>query len=44
MLRCDLENREGMVRIVARLSHQGEESPDNAELVRIRLKCDDKPN
>jgi hypothetical protein len=40
----DPTKREEVQRIIARLSHQDQEWPDEAELMRLRLKCSDSAN
>ena len=40
----DPARREAVRRIIARLAHQGQEWPDDAELMRIRLKYSDSAN
>jgi hypothetical protein len=39
----DPAKREEVLRIIARLSPESDEWPDEAELMRMRLRCDDKP-
>jgi hypothetical protein len=40
----DPAKREGVQRIIARLSHQAQEWPDDAEMMHLRLKCSDRAN
>ena len=40
----DSAKREEVQRIIARLSHQAQEWPDEAEMMRLRLKCSDSAN
>ena len=40
----DPEKREEVQRIIARLSHQAQEWPDDAEMMHLRLKCSDSDN
>ena len=40
----DPEKRKEIQRIIARLSHQDEEWPDDAEMMRLRLKYSDSAN
>jgi hypothetical protein len=40
----DPATREEVQEIIARLSHQNPEWPDDAELMRLRLKCNGEPN
>jgi hypothetical protein len=40
----DPTKRQEVQRIIARLSHQDQEWPDEAELMRLRLKCIDSAN
>jgi hypothetical protein len=40
----DSAKRQEVQRIIARLSHQTEEWPDDAEMMHLRLKCSDSKN
>jgi hypothetical protein len=40
----DPAKREEVQRIIARLSHQAQEWPHDAEMMRLRLKCSDSKN
>jgi hypothetical protein len=40
----DPAKRTEVQRIIARLSHQAQEWPDDAEMMRLRLKCSDSAN
>ena len=40
----DPAKREEVQRIIARLSHQAEEWPDEAEMMRLRLRLSDSKN
>ncbi len=40
----DPAKREEVQRIIARLSHQAQEWPDDTEMMRLRLKCSDSKN
>ena len=40
----DPAKREEIQRIIARLSHRAQEWPDDAEMMRLRLKCSDSDN
>ena len=40
----DPAKRQEVQRIIARLSHQAQEWPDDAEMMRLRLKCSDSEN
>jgi hypothetical protein len=40
----DPAKRQEVQRIIAQLSHQAEEWPDEAEMMRLRLKCSDVDN
>jgi hypothetical protein len=40
----DPAKREEVQRIIARLSQRGQEWPDDAEMIRLRLKCSDSDN
>src|SRR3954447_24147459 len=40
----DPAKREEVQRIIARLSHRAQEWPDDAEMIRLRLKCSDSNN
>ena len=40
----DPTKREEVLKIIARLSPESDEWPDDAELLRIRLRYDDKPS
>jgi len=40
----DPAKRQEVQRIIARLSHQAEEWPDQAEMMNLRLKCSDNNN
>ena len=40
----DPAKRQEVQRIIARLSHQAQEWPDDAEMMHLRLKCSDSAN
>ena len=40
----DPAKRQEVQRIIARLSHQAQEWPDDAEMMNLRLKCSDGDN
>ena len=40
----DPAKRQEVQRIIARLSHQAQEWPDDAEMMHLRLKCSDSVN
>ena len=40
----DPVKRQEVQRIIARLSHQAQEWPDDAEMMHLRLKCSDVDN